>query len=88
MIIEISGLPEGQKIKHINVDIQFEDDGSAVVKTKATPSHKEPLSVDTKSVLGVSDDFGISDEIIPDMPNIEEKREKKDIPPEMTDMEF
>ena len=38
MIIEIKGLPDGHKIKHINVDITFAD-GSCVVKTHAEPGH-------------------------------------------------
>ena len=93
MIIEISGLPEGQKIKHINVDIKFEDDGSATVNSTVdgketdksfneTPVNEEPLSVDTVQALGTGTDDLIT------APLIDEEREHKDIPPEMTDMEF
>lgn len=62
MIIEISGLPEGQKINRINVDISFID-------------NQPSLKVDT----------------FVDLPTISydtTERTIKDIPKEMTDMEF
>jgi len=34
IIIKIEGLPEGQKITHINVDVTFNDDGEAEVETR------------------------------------------------------
>lgn len=67
MIIEIKNLPQGRKVKHINVDITFEEDG---------------VSVDTKTTNQI------------EMPIVESpqkeptKREQKEVPPEMTDMEF
>ena len=75
MIIEIKDLPEGRKVKHINVDIKFEEDGSVVVKSKTEPSvevEESPVVFDTAPV--------------PPVTNIE--RERKEVPPEMQDLEF
>jgi hypothetical protein len=76
MIIEIKDLPQGRKVKHINVDITFEEDG-VVVKTKTEPT--DSGSVDLPK-------FDMSENTIPVSEPIE--REHKEIPPEMTDMEF
>lgn len=62
MIIEISGLPEGQKINRINVDISFIDN---------QPSLKVDTFVDLPTIS-----YDTKERII------------KDIPKEMTDMEF
>jgi hypothetical protein len=92
MIIEIKGLPDGHKIKHINVDITF-DDGSCVVKTHAEPSH----AMDVDHVQNVAqrqeavqdlhkDD--VQREVIAAPNNNIDTRPKKEIPPEMVDIEF
>ena len=79
MIIEIKGLPTGQKIKHINVDITFDDDGTATVRTD--PVFKPPVSIEQ----GNTQDLPAIP--VPPTNNIDD-RPKKDIPSEMTDMEF
>ncbi len=38
MTITVEGLPNNQKIKHINVDISFDDDGVEEVKTVIKPN--------------------------------------------------
>lgn len=85
MIIKIEGLPEGQKIKHINVDISFED-GEAVVKTKADPVYDTPKpDVKFDNTVEINP---IKGDYPSEMPMIPGNREKKEIPPEMQDMEF
>ena len=63
MIIEIKNLPSGRKVKHINVDITFEEDNVSVV-----------AKTDNKLEVPVAESSP--------------KREQKEVPPEMTDMEF
>lgn len=79
MIIKVEGLPQGQKIKHINVDIQFEDD-VAIVKTKTEPS--------VKSVEDKDSNIEFDRPVHPGASDSDETREQKDIPKEMTDVEF
>lgn len=115
MIIEIKDLPEGRKVKHINVDITFEEDG-VVVKTDKTdkkpysptvtitPDDIDDACVDPETPIlepfeeseidfssnqrpVVDKDFLSVDEFEPKVPE-PIIREKKEIPPEMTDMEF
>ena len=98
MIIEIKGLPDGHKIKHINVDITFAD-GSCVVKTHAEPSHAQNVEHIVQNVSHAvqgqqdlhKDDVQrevIAAPSIPAPNNDIDGRPKKEIPPEMTDMEF
>jgi hypothetical protein len=98
MIIEIKGLPDGHKIKHINVDITFAD-GSCVVKTHAEPSHVQNVEHIVQNVShavqGQQDRHDDDDhrEVIA-APSITapnnniDTRPKKEIPPEMVDIEF
>ena len=80
MIIEIKDFPTDRKIKKVTFDVEFED---------GKPSSTTSVIVDDR------------DELFPDLPTdinnipagvnppvIDEKREKKEVPPEMTDMEF
>lgn len=94
MIIEIKGLPDGHKIKHINVDITFAD-GSCVVKTHAEQRHDVKFEHVSHAVQGQQDLH--KDDVQRDVitapsitaPNNDiDTRPKKEIPPEMTDMEF
>jgi hypothetical protein len=78
MLIKIEGLPEGQKIEHINVDIKFVD-GVATAKT-TTKVETEPKDIPLTSNLTAS--------TTPEGPNIRSSSESKPIPPEMSDMEF
>lgn len=91
MIIEISGLPEGQKIKNINVEVNFED-GVAEIKTSTETT--EPLNDISKriieddyqeSIKGIGESF---DKRVEDMMEEENAREPIPIPPEMTDQQF
>jgi hypothetical protein len=93
MIIEIKGLPDGHKIKHINVDITFAD-GSCVVKTHAEPSHVQNVEHIVQNVAqhqeAVQDlhKDDVQREVIAAPNNNIDTRPKKEIPPEMVDIEF
>ena len=89
MIIEIKGLPDGHKIKHINVDITFAD-GSCVVKTHAEQRHGVKVEHVGHAVQGQQDQHNDDDhrEVIAAPSKDIDTRPKKEIPPEMTDMEF
>ena len=89
MIIEIKGLPDGHKIKHINVDITFAD-GSYVVKTHAEQRHDVKVEHVGHAVQGQQDQHNDDDhrEVIAAPSKDIDTRPKKEIPPEMTDMEF
>ena len=92
MIIEIKGLPDGHKIKHINVDITFAD-GSCVVKTHAEQRHDvkvEHVGHAVQDPQGLQDQHNDDDhrEVIAAPSKDIDTRPKKEIPPEMTDMEF
>ena len=92
MIIEIKGLPDGHKIKHINVDITFAD-GSCVVKTHAEQRHDlkvEHVGRAVQDPQDQQDQHNDDDhrEVIAAPSNDIDTRPKKEIPPEMTDMEF
>lgn len=86
MIIEIKGLPDGHKIKHINVDITFED-GSCAVKTHAEQRHDVKVERVSHAVQDQHNDDDHR-EVIAAPNNDIDTRPKKEIPPEMTDMEF
>ena len=92
MIIEIKGLPDVHKIKHINVDITFAD-GSCVVKTHAEQRHDlkvEHVGHAAQDQQDQQDQHNDDDhrEVIAAPSNDIDTRPKKEIPPEMTDMEF
>lgn len=92
MIIEIRGLPDGHKIKHINVDITFAD-GSCVVKTHTEQRHDvkvEHVGHAAQDQQDQQDQHNDDDhrEVIAAPSNDIDARPKKEIPPEMTDMEF
>lgn len=73
MIIKIEGLPQGQKIKHINVDISFEDDD---VKVQTTTEVEEPASDIEFEKVEAPETFQF------------DGRPQKEVPPEMQDLEF
>ena len=84
MTIKIENIPEGQKIKSINFNIDFESGESEtyvkqpVVKTtntfesNITPLNMKATGIDEPSITSVDT----------------EKRELKEIPPEMLNVEF
>jgi hypothetical protein len=84
MIIEIKDLPHGRKVKHINVDITFEEDGEVQVQTKVEDIK---ISKPTKIAPAPVAESNDTDAVI-ERPVIPEEREKKEVPQEMTDMEF
>jgi hypothetical protein len=94
MIIEISGLPEGQKIKNINVEVNFED-GVAEINT-STESTESIDDIDDIVQQIIEDDYQASikgigesfDKRVEDMMEEENAREPIPIPPEMTDQQF
>lgn len=81
MTIKIEGLPEGQTIKHINVDIQFED-GEPKIKTNLDET------AELKSVQAKKPE-NLHAETTPNGPNIRtSERPQKEIPDEMQNLEF
>ena len=84
MTIKIENIPEGQKIKSINFNIDFESGESEtyvkqpVVKTTNTfESNIAPLNM---KATGIDE---------PNIPSVDtEKRELKEIPAEMLNLEF
>lgn len=93
MIIEIKGLPNGQAIKHINVDITFDETGPVVRSTVDTSENQKhsftpkPQPQQTNPAQ-TAVDSSIDSSLIVERPNIEEQRERKEVPAEMTDLEF
>ena len=79
MIIEIKGLPDGRTVKHINVDITFDETGPVVKQTVIPHSQPAPTEPQTGNV---NDNSPV---IAPDT-HIE--RPAVEIPPEMRDLEF
>jgi hypothetical protein len=80
MIIEIKDLPKDRNVKKVTFDIEFED---------GTVKSVKPTMVSTDAVSN-ENPGGVE---LPDFDDIDmypkiENREKKDIPPEMTDLEF
>jgi hypothetical protein len=78
MIIKIEGLPEGHKIKHMNVDITFEENGDVTINKKVEKVPEPPkladVEPDTEPVA---------------KPEIEhDDRPEKEIPKEMKDEVF
>lgn len=82
MIIEIKDLPSDRKVKHITFDITFEEDGTPIVKTM--PIVPQPI-VQPSPVTS-----NLNFPSTPEGPNPRgiESRPQKDIPPEMTNVEF
>ena len=88
MKIEITGLPEGQKIQHINVDITFEEDGTPIVETKQEMQEKSLIRKNTEAKKNdVSENQHVPGAPVPPIIN-NDNREQKEVPSEMTDMEF
>lgn len=93
MIIEIKDLPHGRKVKHINVDITFEEDGGVVVNASSDtqPSistRNFPESpIDPKDPIDHQETQSESPSDI-ERPVISEDRPKKEVPSEMLDLEF
>jgi hypothetical protein len=82
MIIEIKDLPSDRKVKHITFDITFEEDGTPIVKTMPIVPHQHVQTIPVTSNLNFPS--------TPEGPNPRsiETRPQKDIPPEMTNVEF
>jgi len=81
MIIELKDIPD--RVKHITFDISFENGSMNVTKSNASPMQDYtvrivPQNLDEKSSENSS--------IIPE--TSQENRPKKEIPSEMTDLEF
>ena len=88
MIIEIKNLPTDRKVKHITFDISFEDDGTPVVKTSTptveTTTKPTPASPSVQAAPQPQQNNQPTPTPVVDNTN----REHKEVPPEMTDMEF
>lgn len=75
MLIKIEDLPSGQKIKHIKVDILFEDD-QIVSSDVVSEKHSNPKVFPEPPQEPIVPPVGIlGDEVL-------------EIPPEMTDVEY
>ena len=90
MKITIEGLPEGQKIKHINVDISFDEDGNPRTVTRVKPQRE---SVDNEEMKAHVEAQVPPVNVQPPMtqvaqPSVDGPREAKEIPPEMQDISF
>lgn len=75
MIIEIKDLPSDRKVKHITFDITFEEDGTPIVKqlpAQQIIQHVHSAPAPTTVTTPIG----------------QTERAHKDIPPEMTNMEF
>lgn len=85
MIIEIKNLPNGQKIKHVHIDIDFDDNGNVSEERVSVNNSVQKTDDDMKNEqpIGLEQHVHESKEI-----QREEPREKMDIPPEMLDGEF
>ena len=100
MIIEIKNLPEGRRVKHINVDITFEEDKTVKTKVENFPVEFIPPTVygtDAKkdscdNTCTETDHTAMtssSTPVIPEGPSERvPEREPKEIPPEMRDSTF
>lgn len=101
MIIEIKDIPQGKKIKHLSVDIDFTDSESTSVNS--FEDDFEPIKTVQKKVSKTSKVSQVSQFINPVNPVSESKqeskkdllpdvnisdREEKEIPQEMTNAEF
>ena len=101
MIIEIKDLPKDRKIKHITFDITFEEDGSPIVKTIPMPHvpvpspvygpivpQVDPLQPPWVVTSDVSSNAHVTNLTAVTTPEGPNARAPKDIPPEMTNLEF
>ena len=102
MIIEIKNIPEGQKVQNITFNIAFEKDGEISFentginkdnnepnKNELHPSLETPSFVkETSSEILGPDKQQTKVEHSVNKPEISINREKKDIPPEMQDIEI
>jgi len=90
MKIIIEGLPEDQKIKHINVDISFDENGG-VDKIESliedNIQEKRQAELDALDTVGVLPKTNLEVPMPPVKPPKEE-RESKPVPDEMKDIEF
>ena len=85
MTIKIENIPLGQKIKSINFNIDFESGESE--KYVELPVEKTANAFDTSIFTPLNAKSPVIDE--PSVPPVNmEKREHKEIPPEMLDAEF
>lgn len=84
MIIEIKDLPSNRNIKKVTFDIEFEN---GEIKNVTTNTKTEARIIHEEMAKDIIDDK-FSKIIAQDMGFELEDRPKKDIPPEMTDMEF
>lgn len=83
MIIEIRDLPDSKQIKKITFDIEFED-GNVHRATNKTDYDGTPVGN-----LNISEESKSTEEYkTVEVPELTVDREAKEIPPEMTDMEF
>ncbi len=87
MIIEIRGLPEGQKIKKLTVDVDFDEEGNASTVTRVKPQRdNEAMKAHVEAQVPPVN-------VQPPMtqvpqPSVDGPRAAKEIPPEMQDLEF
>jgi hypothetical protein len=99
MIIEIKDLPTDRKVKHITFDITFEEDGTHVVKTiphVPVPSpvygpivpQVDPMQPPWTVTCDTTANVPLTNLTAPTTPEGTNARAPKDIPPEMTNMEF
>ena len=98
MKIEISDLPIGSKVKHINVDITFEEDNVQVKSTSTKQTSEVPIVYNSDNVKkpdivepienAVNCDIAPIDNNDISMPAKQEKRVAKPIPSEMIEEEF
>ena len=85
MIIKIENIPEGQKIKSINFNIDFE---SGVSETIFELPVEKTIRQDESKIFPANDST-VENFQNNQIPNIEiEKRSPKEVPAEMLDMEF
>jgi hypothetical protein len=75
VLIRIEDFPSDRKIKHITFDVTFEEDGSYKSRTE---QHVILPTAPVTKTTGVNESMPITSDV----------RSHKDIPPEMTDMEF
>lgn len=90
MIIEIKDLPQDRKVKHITFDITFEEDGSPIVKSTPTVPYIVPAMPQSPYVVtsDTTANVPVTNLTAPTTPEGPNARAPKDIPPEMTNMEF
>ena len=96
MIIEIKGMPEGQKIKRISVDIDFDENGAISdvqekqeVYTKNSTEEKNCINEEMSDFMkGIDLDAAVPEDVKPEAVVPDETREKKPVPKEMLELEL